>query len=372
MSETMSPKERTEKAISCGVPDRVPIALMLGYAAAAWTGMKFSEFEFYPDKASKALEIAFNRMGGWDTVFPSWMIGIAFTTLLPLKIRVPGIDLPENIPHQVVEEPLMTVEDYDLAIEEGLGGLYTEISKRLGREFNINVVIDCTRKFIPQYEYWENEKKVPVEIGGNFSMPVDYFSMARSLPEFSKDLYRRPEKVKEACDATIQDCINLGEMQCDAVNNNIVFIGATRASATFMSEKMFEKYFFVYLKEACEQLVRDGYTPFLHFDNDWTPFLEYFLELPKRKCILDLDGFTDIFKAKKVLEGHMCIEGDVPATLYAVGTPKDVEKYCKKLIDSVGEGGGFILSSGCSVPYDAKFENVKAMIDTGKAYGWYH
>jgi predicted amidohydrolase len=31
-----------------------------------------------------------------------------------------------------------------------------------------------------------------------------------------------------------------------------------------------------------------------------------------------------------------------------------------------GRGGGFILSSGCFVPIDAKFENVKAMVDTAK------
>jgi uroporphyrinogen-III decarboxylase len=40
----------------------------------------------------------------------------------------------------------------------------------------------------------------------------------------------------------------------------------------------------------------------------------------------------------------------------------------RKLIDVVGEGNGFILSTGCDCPVDAKFENVKAMIDTGKSY----
>jgi len=33
-----------------------------------------------------------------------------------------------------------------------------------------------------------------------------------------------------------------------------------------------------------------------------------------------------------------------------------------------GEGGGFILSSGCFVPIDAKFENVKAMIDIAESH----
>jgi hypothetical protein len=44
------------------------------------------------------------------------------------------------------------------------------------------------------------------------------------------------------------------------------------------------------------------------------------------------------------------------------------EKYCKKLIDNIGKDSGFILSCGCDLPVDAKFENVKAMVDTAKNY----
>lgn len=50
------------------------------------------------------------------------------------------------------------------------------------------------------------------------------------------------------------------------------------------------------------------------------------------------------------------------------GVPEEVTAYCKKLIDVVGEGGGCMLSSGCSVPVDAKPENKKAIVDAGKNY----
>ena len=94
----------------------------------------------------------------------------------------------------------------------------------------------------------------------------------------------------------------------------------------------------------------------------------YLKELPRGKCVCELDSTTDIFKAKEILKGHMCIMGDVPASLLAIGTAQQVEDYCKKLIDVVGEGGGFILSSGCGVPIDAQFDNMKEMIDTAKNY----
>jgi len=43
-----------------------------------------------------------------------------------------------------------------------------------------------------------------------------------------------------------------------------------------------------------------------------------------------------------------------------------VRDYCRRLISRVGDGGGFILGSGCGVPINVKPENFRAMIETGK------
>jgi uroporphyrinogen-III decarboxylase len=67
----------------------------------------------------------------------------------------------------------------------------------------------------------------------------------------------------------------------------------------------------------------------------------------------------------------MALHGDVPATLLTLGTPEQVTAYCKKIIQVIGEGGGFILSSGCSTPYDSKIENVRAMVRAGNELTWY-
>jgi uroporphyrinogen-III decarboxylase len=96
--------------------------------------------------------------------------------------------------------------------------------------------------------------------------------------------------------------------------------------------------------------------------------LPYLLQLPKGKCVCDLDGMTDIFKAKEILGGHMCISGDVPASLLTLGTAEEVRNYCEKLIDEIGKDGGFFLTTGCECPVDAAFENVKTMVETAKTY----
>ena len=51
--------------------------------------------------------------------------------------------------------------------------------------------------------------------------------------------------------------------------------------------------------------------------------------------------------------------------MLSASTPDDAGQYCKKLIDVVEKGGGFIMD-GSNVLDDAKHEYVKAMIDCTK------
>jgi uroporphyrinogen-III decarboxylase len=63
--------------------------------------------------------------------------------------------------------------------------------------------------------------------------------------------------------------------------------------------------------------------------------------------------------------------GNVPLSLLQLGSAQDVEEYWKKLIRVCGKDGGFILANGGGI-YDAKPENMQAMVDTVKKYGRYN
>ena len=43
-------------------------------------------------------------------------------------------------------------------------------------------------------------------------------------------------------------------------------------------------------------------------------------------------------KAKEILGETICIRGNVPLSIMATGTPDQIRDYCKKLIDTVGQG----------------------------------
>ena len=117
-------------------------------------------------------------------------------------------------------------------------------------------------------------------------------------------------------------------------------------------------------------LIEEGFIPTVLWEGDCTSRLETIRDIPKGKAIYWFEQ-TDIFKAKDILGDTVCIRGNVPATLLCIGNPGDVETYCKKLIDVVGKGGGFILDGAIGIPDDARPENVKVMADTTRKYGVY-
>jgi len=112
----------------------------------------------------------------------------------------------------------------------------------------------------------------------------------------------------------------------------------------------------------------EGIVTLFHLDQCWDKNIPYFKRLPRGSAVLELDSTTDIFQAKEILRDHLCFHGDVPAALLSIGSPEEVEAYCKRLIHEVGGDGGLILGSGCGVPPDVRPENFRALIDTGKEY----
>ncbi len=195
--------------------------------------------------------------------------------------------------------------------------------------------------------------------------PLEQIStQLRSYTDFVTDLYRHGDEVKQAARAMLKTWFPRCLMGPKVSGVRRTFIGLTRTSASLLSPRQFEEFALKDLLCLCNYLIDHDITPLLHFDNDWTPFLHYFKELPRGKCICNLDGSSDIFAAKEILGDHMCIMGDVPATLLKLAGPQEVEAYCEKLIKEIGAGGGFILSSGCDIPIDAKPENVMAMLQS--------
>jgi uroporphyrinogen-III decarboxylase len=137
----------------------------------------------------------------------------------------------------------------------------------------------------------------------------------------------------------------------------------------WMSDKQFEKFYWPSLKKVINALVEEGILPILFAEGSYETRLDSVNEFAKGSVAWLFDK-TDMAKAKKVLGDRCCIAGNVPSSLMLAGTPRSVKEYCRKLIETCGKGGGYILAGGAQVD-NGKLANIRAMLDAAKEYGVY-
>jgi len=384
-SDTMTSEQRLQTVIELGVPDRVPVAPMIYHFAARYAKVAMCDLWSDPEKYSFAIEKCFRELGPWDIYFPiNPLNASAYVFALPMKVKYPGVDSPPDQVPQFVEESLITADEYRRLAGAPAGMLgYLRFMLALGcriqerPEANPLVEMRIAMGLLRHLLSWRRElgkwrrRGVAVLHGLLLEAPFDTLSMARGLVDFSYDLMENPERIREAALALSEGYARLSDYAARLTGIRRVSCLCHRTSKDFMSPRHFREFAFPSLKKVVDELVRRGITPVLHCDGNWDRNLDQLHELPKGKVILQLDGTTDIFRAKEVIGAHCCLFGDVPSTMLAFGGREEVVDYCRKLIEVVGRNGGFVLAAGCEVPPNARAENVKAMIDAAARFGCY-
>jgi len=62
----------------------------------------------------------------------------------------------------------------------------------------------------------------------------------------------------------------------------------------------------------------------------------------------------------------LCMGNVDPASQFVQGTPASMEKATRDLLDACGNYPNFVISSGCDIPFHAKWENIQAFFDALK------
>ncbi len=401
-------EKRIMDTIHLQIPDRVPIICGMGYFPAKYAGIPYSaayyDYNAWYDAYRKTL-LDFPA----DLIFPQRFIpGKALEILNPKQSRWPGYNSDPNHGHQSIEIDNMKADEYDAFIDDpsdymfrvhmsrvadDLAGLamlpkLSGLSGPMGAQMlsammatpEVELAVRTLQKAGREMKKWQ--KRIakfnrmmegcgfPQYFQGMAGPPFDIISHSmRGMSGTMQDMFRQPDNLLRACEKILE--ITLARpMPQPSENGHIrMFMTNTRGSDDFMSTKHFDKFYWPTFKKLVITLIERGATPCIFFEGNFTSRLEYLLQVPRGKLLARLDT-ADIFKAKEVLRGHVCIQGNVPSTLLQVGTVQQVKDYCKRIIDKVGEGGGFILSPRSSTD-EVKPDNLKAMIEFTQEYGVY-
>ncbi len=182
-------------------------------------------------------------------------------------------------------------------------------------------------------------------------------------------MYRRPDRVLEAVDMIADFAIKNTIESVNDIGGIMVTFPLHKGDDTFMSDAQFEKFYWPSLKKVILALIEEGIMVTLFAEGKYNNRLEQVKDLPSGWIVWHFDQ-TDMARAKKVLGDTQILTGNVPTSLMCTGTPEAVKEHCRKLIETCGKGGGYILTGGASSA-ECKAENLRAMMAAAKEYGVY-
>jgi uroporphyrinogen decarboxylase len=341
----MKPREVMLKAFEGGKPGRVPVSL---FGGGMWSirdyGTSFEALAGDPAKMTDMLVAASGRLlcdivyagSGYNNFHISCLTGS------PVKFREVGApDLVEHVVH--AEEDLAKCDiakiDTDPTIETVR--VATRAAKaKLGDEYVVTLTA------------W-----------GPFTLA------ARLVGEetMMKATFKKPEFVKKVIDFATDVLIRLYEPLVKDGTLQVISLADPTASGDLISKKQFVVFAQPALKRFTDWAKGAGAHTLVHICGDTTDRLDTFPGTGA-SCI-SLDHKVNIARAKEVLGGTMCFAGNVdPVKIMLQGTVEDVERECRRIIETAGLDGGFVLMPGCDIPPTVPYENIRKFI--GIAREW--
>ena len=402
--------KRIKDAIELREPDRVPFTPMITFFIAKYAGITFQESMYDLDKLEEAIErliLDFEPDACPDTYrLLCW--APVLEELDYKQLLWPGHGLGPNRPYQFLEGEYMKAEEYEdflfdptgfllgsifpriwgsLKAFENLPPVYSAYYTRMvpfAAAFGNPEMVDSVNSLLKAGAEAQKiltratafHKKIadlgfPPLFGSSVYAPFDYIGdFLRGTHGIMLDMYRCPDKLQDALEKVYQMMLRLSLSAPKLPGVHLVFIPLHKGLDGFMSLDQFKTFFWPTLKKLMLDLIEAGYTPCPLWEGNCESRLETIADMPMGKAVYWFEQ-TDLFKAKDILGDRICLRGNVPASLLNVGTPQQVEAYCKRLIDVVGKGGGFMIDGAIGIPDEAKPENVRAMADTTREYGVY-
>ncbi|MDP6173303.1 MAG: uroporphyrinogen decarboxylase family protein [Rhodospirillales bacterium] len=403
-------RQRMQDVIDLKEPDRVPYYLSWRFWAARQAGMTCEDAMYDPKALSAASRPWLRELQPDAYQLPHLQIAIGppLETLDFKAIQWPGHGVDENVSYQYLDEEFITAAEYDDYLSDATGfflrkylpriakgiegfqnlpdipGFYYTGLMGLGRFFNdpgVRQALDTISKVGRQVDSIMEEA---MEFSGGmeaegfplFSMgvtgaPFDQISdYMRGSKGAMLDMFRHKDKLLATLDQATK--YNIGNVKALAKvkPGGHVFMPLHWGLGGFMSPDQFDTYYWPQLRRVIMATIDEGLVPYVFWEGNCEERLETIADIPPGKVIYKFEQ-TDLVKAKSVLSGVACVQGNVPASLLNTGTPEDVEEYCKNLIRDVGKGGGFILDGGAGVPDEAQVENVMAMANAARTHGQY-
>ncbi len=391
----MTSKERVNIAMRGGIPDRVPVMCQLAIGHYfLYSGVDPLDIWFTSDGFAQAL-INLQKRYQFDGILvnhhgrpPDWKKHLAKIEQKPGEIWIWWKDgtytafPPNDNPHHYLNNGIRYFPSFDEIDPDqlyyvdpwNLGGITYptrwdfESEIRSKSDFFPTHINDTLIKVIEQVGH---EISVHGEVFSPFSQFMELLNYEASLMGLLTD----PEKCHACLQALTFGTIELGilEAKCGA---DAILISSAFAGSGFISRAFYSQFVLPYEKQVIQGIKSAIDVPvYTHTCGGIGDRLDLMMQTGTNG-IDTLDppplGTVDLEDALKETKGKVFIKGNIDAvnTLYK-GSLQDIESAVRYRLEIAKPGGGYIMSTACSVAPPTKPESIEHMSKMTRMLGNY-
>ena len=196
---------------------------------------------------------------------------------------------------------------------------------------------------------------------------------ASEYVDFSYKLFDAPEEIDDRAKASLTRGLETAKMLRDA-GVDAVYSGADIADnrGPWFSPEQMDRYIYPYLRRWSEGIRATGLYAILHTDGDVTPLLPELAEsgLHGIQAIDPVAGM-DIGEAKRIVDGKLCLCGNVDCGQLIMGPADEIYSSTLKLLGDCRDGGGFVLGASNAVVLETPIEHYREVIRAWTEAGGY-
>ena len=335
----MNQRERVQRALDPGEPDRVPFCEI--YADRGIMGDVLGRrFERAPDLETNASTVEEEK----EFAEALGMDNIRYVLRAPIFTRKdPGKD-----GRKFYDEGLIKTRD-DLGLLKGLPDPTSD-------------------------EFYEDAQRF-AEQKGDYSCwlvtraGIYPAMLSMGIENFCVSLYDDRALVERVLDAYCEWEVQVLERACrlpfDVVCSTDDFAGK---SGPLFSPEVFHELMMPRMRMVAEKVTLPW---ILHSDGNNLPLMDDIVSLGINAIHPNEKGAQDIRRVKREYGDRVCVFGNVDINLLGMATPERVDEEVRGLIRDVAPGGGYMVSSGNSLTDYCRLENVRAMASAVAKYGRY-
>lgn len=329
----MNSLQRIAAAIQFQVNDRVPVIAQVFGHAASLAGVPLDDYVRDGETLARCQLKAWQQYR-YDAVFSVMDVNVeteaAGSVLRYLRNRYP-----------VIERYALSGTDWD--------GLAVPDPKRAGRMPEMLKALAVLR-----HELGEEVAVIGCVLGP--------FTLATQLLGLENTLYLAmddPSRLEHLMDFATEVVIRFGRAQLQA-GAHLPVVFDPSASPAVIPPSFFREFELPRLQRVFQALSEAGAAAnWLHIAGPVAPILPYYAKAGVH--IANFDYMVSAAEAGNRLPAT-CFDGNIKSLLFVEGTPAEVEAEAVNLLRAFRDRRGFILSSGCEIPPEAKPENVAALV----------